>query len=144
MDNVSTDNSGKICDEYREKDSRIKVIHMEKHGWVSDSRNEGLRIASGEWIQFIDSDDWIEKDCFEQVLGAMGSQNVDIFFEGGMYADTPDTSVRISYRLGNFMFDTREEINRLQVMNIGGISGCHYSLCFPWDKIYNRRFLFPL
>ena len=61
VDDGSPDNCPQICDEYAKKDSRIKVIHKE-NGGLSSARNAGLDIASGEWISFIDSDDWIHKD----------------------------------------------------------------------------------
>ena len=57
----SKDNSGKICDEYAQKDSRIVVIHKE-NGGVSSARNKGIDVAQGEWISFVDSDDWISSD----------------------------------------------------------------------------------
>lgn len=63
IDDGSPDNSGKICDEYSRKDSRIKVIHKE-NGGVSSSRNLGLQIARGEWICFVDSDDWLDTNLF--------------------------------------------------------------------------------
>ena len=63
----SSDNSGKICDEYAQKDDRFKVIHQENAG-VSAARNAGLDVARGEWIGFVDSDDWIEKDYIEVLL----------------------------------------------------------------------------
>lgn len=55
----STDGSGKICDEYACKDQRIQVIHTLSQG-VSHARNQGLETAKGEYIAFMDSDDWIE------------------------------------------------------------------------------------
>ncbi|HJA50079.1 MAG TPA: glycosyltransferase, partial [Candidatus Fusicatenibacter intestinipullorum] len=58
IDDGSTDNSGKICDEYAQKDERIIVIHKE-NGGVSSARNKGLDICIGDYISFIDSDDWI-------------------------------------------------------------------------------------
>lgn len=61
IDDGSTDESGKICDEYNLKDNRIKVIHKE-NGGLSSARNAGLDIAQGEYIGFVDSDDWIESD----------------------------------------------------------------------------------
>ena len=67
IDDGSKDNSGKICDEYAEKDNRIKVIHK-KNGGLSDARNTGLNIADGEYICFIDSDDYIHKDLVKDNL----------------------------------------------------------------------------
>ena len=56
IDDGSTDNSGKICDEYSQKDKRVKVIHQKNMG-VSNSRNKGINIAKGKYITFVDSDD---------------------------------------------------------------------------------------
>ena len=57
----STDNSGDICDAFALKDNRISVFHQQNQG-VSAARNLGIEQAKGEWLQFIDSDDWIEND----------------------------------------------------------------------------------
>ncbi len=64
IDDGSPDNSGAILDEYAQKDSRIIVIHQENSG-VSAARNRGLDIATGEYIAFVDSDDWLEPECYE-------------------------------------------------------------------------------
>lgn len=77
VDDGSTDNSGKICDEYALKDNRIKVIHKE-NGGVSSARNVGLDIAKGEYIGFVDSDDYIEKDMYEFLYNLILNNNVDI------------------------------------------------------------------
>ena len=61
-----TDKIGQICDEYKIKDNRIKVIHKE-NGGLSDARNKGLEIAKGEYVAFIDSDDWINKSMIEKL-----------------------------------------------------------------------------
>ena len=64
VDDGSTDNSGKICDEYKEKDNRIVVIHKE-NGGLSDARNAGIDIAKGKYIGFIDSDDFADIRMYE-------------------------------------------------------------------------------
>ncbi|MCQ2603523.1 MAG: glycosyltransferase [Spirochaetia bacterium] len=69
VDDGSPDSCGKICDEYAQKDSRVKVIHQENHG-VNAARNSGLDMASGAWIVFVDGDDWIEGDLLEKALSA--------------------------------------------------------------------------
>lgn len=64
VDDGSPDKCGKICDEYELKDNRIKVIHK-KNGGLSDARNSGIKIAKGEYLGFIDSDDWINREMYE-------------------------------------------------------------------------------
>ena len=64
VDDGSKDNSGKICDEFKLKDNRIEVIHK-NNGGLSDARNAGLKLAKGDYIGFVDSDDYIEADMYE-------------------------------------------------------------------------------
>ena len=64
IDDGSTDCSGMICDTYGQRDNRVKVFHK-PNGGVSSARNLGLEHASGEWIMFVDSDDWVSDDFFE-------------------------------------------------------------------------------
>ena len=73
----STDRSGAICDKYKAKDERIVVIHQENQG-VSVARNNGLDIAIGDYIGFVDADDWIEPDMFEVLYINMLKYNADI------------------------------------------------------------------
>ena len=59
--------SPKICDKYKQKDSRIIVVHKQNTG-VSATRNIGLELSKGKWIAFVDSDDWIEKEYLEELI----------------------------------------------------------------------------
>jgi glycosyltransferase involved in cell wall biosynthesis len=67
VDDGSPDNCGTICDEYAKIDNRIKVIHK-TNGGLSDARNAGLNIATGDWITFVDSDDWIDYNLYSLLL----------------------------------------------------------------------------
>ena len=67
VDDGTPDRSGIICDRYAEKDFRIKVIHKE-NGGVSSARNAGIDVAQGEWITFVDSDDWVSENYLEVLL----------------------------------------------------------------------------
>lgn len=77
----SSDYSGRICDEYANKDKRIKTIHTENKG-VSSARNLGLSIAKGNYIAFIDSDDWIEKDAIEKIEKQIKTYSYDLILYG--------------------------------------------------------------
>ena len=67
VDDGSPDGCGAICDEFAQKDSRIRVIHKE-NGGLSDARNAGIDVATGDYLAFVDSDDWLEPDAFEAML----------------------------------------------------------------------------
>ena len=84
----SKDSSGKICDKLAEEDHRIVVIHKENSG-VSDTRNFGIKNASGDYLAFIDSDDWIEAEYIEKLYAALVSTKSEIAICGYIrrYAD---------------------------------------------------------
>ena len=77
VDDGSPDRCPQMCDEWAEHDSRIKVVHKE-NGGLSDARNAGLKIAAGQYISFIDSDDWIESEMYERMVRAMNRDKSDI------------------------------------------------------------------
>lgn len=77
VDDGSPDNCPAMCDAWAKRDSRIKVIHK-KNGGLSDARNAGLEIAAGEYISFVDSDDWIENDILQLSLQCAKKNNADI------------------------------------------------------------------
>lgn len=77
IDDGSPDNCGQICDEYAQKDARVRVIHKE-NGGVSEARNVGLENARGNYISFIDPDDWIDSRLFYETLKFLKEKNVDI------------------------------------------------------------------
>lgn len=80
VDDGSTDNSGIICDNYSKKDSRIEVIHQKNKG-LSEARNTGLSLARGEYITFVDSDDYIELDTYSTIFKAIiENKNPDLIF----------------------------------------------------------------
>lgn len=77
IDDGSPDRCGEICEEYARKDDRIRFFHMENNG-LSAARNLGLREAKGDYIGFVDSDDWIEPDMYENLLKQLEGNEADI------------------------------------------------------------------
>lgn len=77
VDDGSPDNCGTICDEYAAKDERVKVIHK-ANGGVSSARNAGLAVAAGDWLGWVDPDDWVETDMFEYLLNGAREYAADI------------------------------------------------------------------
>ena len=84
VDDGSPDNCPRICDEYARKDSRVHVIHQMNSG-VSAARNKGIEHAKGEWISFIDSDDWVDIDYLEKF--ELDKDDADLIIQGLEYYD---------------------------------------------------------
>ena len=92
VDDGSTDGSEHICDEYAKKDCRIKAVHKENGGLVS-ARKKGLSIATGEYIGFVDSDDWIEPDMYEKLYEKLCLSDVDVVMCGRIEERTYESKV---------------------------------------------------
>lgn len=90
VDDGSPDNSGVLCDEYADKDERIKVIHK-KNGGLSSARNAGIDRASGKYISFIDSDDFIDKDMIERLYSVLNKHDADMSMVKYLEVTTDDT-----------------------------------------------------
>lgn len=92
VDDGSPDGSGAICDVYAQQDPRVRVIHKE-NGGLSSARNAGIDIARGEYFAFVDSDDWIEPDTYETMLGLAAKYDAKMVV-GGRYDVNADTMER--------------------------------------------------
>lgn len=77
VDDGSPDKCGEICNEYAAKDNRVKVVHK-KNGGLSDARNAGIELAKGEWITFVDSDDYISVDYVETLYGLVAKNECKV------------------------------------------------------------------
>lgn len=84
VDDGSTDGCPQLCDDYAIKDSRIKVIHK-KNGGLSDARNKGVETATGKWIYFVDSDDWLDKDAILKLHQFAIEHDCDVVQENMYY-----------------------------------------------------------
>ena len=79
VDDGSTDTSGTLCDSLKKSDNRICVIHRE-NGGLSAARNTGLKAAQGEYVYFLDSDDWIKEDTLEKLISTAKAEKADVVF----------------------------------------------------------------
>lgn len=93
VDDGSPDGCPVMCDEYARRDARVRVVHKE-NGGLSDARNAGLDVASGEYVMFVDSDDYIEPDSCEVLLAAAREHGSDLVV--GDWHDVPDKG-RVHY-----------------------------------------------
>lgn len=108
----STDNCGKICDEFATKDSRIRVLHKINEG-QSSARNLGLEFAEGKYVNFIDSDDWIDAEFYSKILHHTEINHLDIcvcsrksFDENGLVGTLPvRDSKNIFYSIDHYVSD---------------------------------------
>lgn len=112
VDDGSPDNSGKICDEYAQKDKRIKVIHQKNKG-LSGARNTGTEIARGEYVAYVDSDDWLDINMYEELILKLQQYQLDMV-RCAAYASDGDVNELIAPKkcYKNKIFCDNEIMNR--------------------------------
>jgi len=142
VDDGSTDSSGKICDEYVEKDERISVIHQ-TNGGLSDARNTGFKQSNGKYVYFLDSDDYIAENTFETLVTIAEKDNSDIvFFDAVSFADTDDFEVSQNYiRKNRYKTDAGINVFKLMAKNKEFHSAV-YLMLFQKDFVDNNRLTF--
>jgi len=113
VDDGSTDSSGELCDNYAEKDSRIKVFHKKNKGLVH-TRKIGLQYSVGEYILPVDSDDWIEKDMLKYLMSIIEKTNADMILTGIITEDEATGSVEIiQEKFPEKLYDMTDKSNEL-------------------------------
>lgn len=142
IDDGSTDKSGKICEYYASQDKRVKVIHKENGGLVS-ARKKGLEIATGNYIGFVDGDDYILETMYEKLLMAIEKSNADIIDSG--YYCNGEIRVKQEYILEKNKYDIceilKEKIMGSRIENL--ISPSIWSKLFRRDIIMASYSLVP-
>lgn len=146
VDDGSPDNCGTICDEYAAKDERVTVVHKQ-NGGVSAARNDALKLASGEWISFVDPDDWCELDLYEKAIPKALESDADIV----LFSIFKQTGKNKEERLHTFdrEFETsdRQFIAKLQAAALGRSlvplsKEKRHGQDAPWDKLFKASFIF--
>lgn len=135
VDDGSTDNSGVICDEYATNDNRIKVVHKVNEG-LSAARNTGYRVATGEWITFLDSDDWIGDKTCEDNYAYGTKEDVDIVIFGTVQ-EFRHYKNPFKYHFENGSIFIGEECKKLQceILNFTG------NIATAWAKLIRKNVL---
>ena len=150
VDDGSTDNSGSICDEYKKKDSRVKVIHK-KNGGLSDARNAGLDICSGEYIGFVDSDDWISKEMYEHLYREAYTLKADMVVSGYYVVSQKGVTVVNKSGGNRYIFEDYEKMMGYIINNVGCMPVCFKlyrstifdNVRFKKGKNFEDVFIFP-
>lgn len=123
----STDNSLKILEDYKKRDKRIYIINQKNSG-VASARNAGLRVAKGEFIAFIDPDDWVHKEYFMYLYKAIIEANADIAICD--YIQTSD----IKALYGDRKYSMRK-------MTVEEMSSNHHTKTYVWKRLYKKKII---
>ena len=124
VDDGSRDSSPRICDDYAQKDGRVKVIHK-ANGGVSAARNDGLDIAKGEYVTFIDSDDWVEREYLQSLYD---KRSLD--FVIGNFINQPSGKKR-KINECTFIGDKLKDY----------IKNTYLSNGYPWGKLFKNKII---
>lgn len=136
IDDGSTDRSGDILDELAKNDNRMIVIHQKNMG-ESGARNTGLKIASGDYIGFMDCDDWIESTMYEELANALENVNADMAI-ASWYCDDENGSKAIV----NKKNVEKSVFNRNQLMYYVYQRDSYRAFAYMWDKLYKKTLFY--
>jgi len=140
VDDGSTDGSSAICDRYAEQDDRIKVIHKRNEGLVA-ARTDGVKIASAEYVVFVDADDWIEPDMYEELMEVACENDCDAVLTGYIREEVTgskeitslkETGIYEGQKLVDYIY--KDMIYNEERVRFG----THPSL---WCKLWNKRII---
>ena len=126
VDDGSPDNCPQLCDEWAEKDKRIRVLHIENNG-VANARNKGIEVARGNFIAFVDSDDFIEKDMYEYLVAQINAKKGDIAV-CGYWMDSEEQGGADSHIITAF-----EGLKKIVVGD--------YKFGVLWNKLYKKKII---
>ena len=133
VDDGSPDCCPILCDQYAMEDERIRVIHK-KNGGLSDARNAGLNLATGEYVLYVDSDDYIELDSCERLISATSDEQVDIVV-GNAIMEKPDGNEKMIHSAtpAGFIYSAKDFVEK---------AVCESQWYAPaWLNMYRREYL---
>ncbi len=129
VDDGSPDSCPKICDDYAKKDSRVKVIHK-PNGGLSDARNAGIEVAGGDYLAFIDSDDFVAPDTYEHAYNLMLEHNADmVVYDAVIVGETDDATFTDATK--TFVMDKDLALKEMIVNRKFSVNA--------WNKLYKKE-----
>lgn len=135
VDDGSTDSSGELCDQYAKIDSRITVLHK-ANGGLSDARNAGLKIASGNYIAFVDSDDWIEPTLVEEISKVQLKYPQSEVIVFGYYIDYTENNYTLDRKFQTTqLFENSGIPTAIELMEQSGMFNS------VWNKVYSSKLI---
>lgn len=139
VDDGSSDNSGEVCDEWGKRDNRFVIIHQENQG-VSAARNHGMDRSRGEYICFIDSDDWVDADYLSHLLSGMADGAVDMVVTGSVH-ESKKNEVHASKE--EIKFRLTSDFTKQFIDHVGLFYGpC--AILYKSSLIKSRHIVFPI
>ena len=137
VDDGSPDHCPEMCDQFAKKDSRIKVIHK-KNGGLSDARNAGIEVANGDYLLFVDSDDYISNVMIERMHCRIIQDQSDMAICNFEYVDEKGESLGINKLVENVT--VAEEQFWREMNQTHEVYGNNYVFCVvAWNKLYARK-----
>jgi len=130
VDDRSPDNCPVLCDKYAKQDARIKVIHKPQNEGVPLARKNGLDNAAGDYIQFVDSDDWIEKEMTDLLYAQAVKENLDIVYCNWVYYDA-ESMQNITHPCSEKELNKISMLKEWMTQKTGG--------WVIWNKLYARK-----
>ena len=128
VDDGSTDGSCSIYQQYASTDNRIKII-KQKNAGVSAARNNGLKFATGDWVHFMDSDDYLDIDYYEKMMAAVGESNPDML--AGDVISQNSNLYNVRYKSSVALYTPTEKFIQTNALNN----------CTIWRYVFRREFL---
>jgi glycosyltransferase involved in cell wall biosynthesis len=153
VDDGSLDKCPQICDEYLKRDARVKVIHK-KNGGLSDARNVGVKYAQGDYIGFVDSDDYVSTQMVELLYSSITKEEADIVMGNYIHVDETGNSIdeKISFQIEKQITYSRDEFVDEVIKKTGGyyVVACSKlykkeifeKISFPLGKQHEDEFVF--
>lgn len=135
VDDGSPDSCPQMCDEWAKKDARIKVVHK-KNGGLSSARNAGLAIAKGEYIGFVDSDDYVDGTMYEDLMQVMNQNEKTMVVSSPIIRNTD--GVFTPYKVGTYDYKDGDTMSFSEYMKL--FLGMNMDATV-WNKLYKREFI---